>query len=221
MINQREKERLSKNAKRHIETEEECAEHKKTYSDCMSRKRQSETVEQGVKGKMTARDCKMRTRQTETDKQHTKCKKTDWNCWRRNREDKRHQSQNDSKYWHGEDMANVINRATKEATQFLFRTQDPSNPHKHRATGCIICDCFIIGIETIHKLTKEDILAHSKRLGLKSYEEFYETTLKAEAKKQYEVHGLQDMLLSPGSRKYPDGYATCSYVTPECSHRWH
>ena len=29
-------------------------------------------------------------------------------------------------------------------------------------------------------------------------------------KKQYKVHGLQDMLLSPRSRKYPDGYATCS-----------
>ena len=54
-------------------------------------------------------------------------------------------------------------------------------------------------------------LAHTvKRLGVKSYEEYYQTTLKAEVKKQYQVQGLQDMLLSPGSRKYPDGYATCS-----------
>jgi hypothetical protein len=29
-------------------------------------------------------------------------------------------------------------------------------------------------------------------------------------KKQYQVQGLQDMLLSPQSRKYPDGYPTCS-----------
>ncbi len=29
-------------------------------------------------------------------------------------------------------------------------------------------------------------------------------------KKQYQVQGLQDMLLSPRLRKYPDGYATCS-----------
>ena len=107
-------------------------------------------------------------------------------------------------------MVNVINWATKEAKQFLFRTLDPSNPHKHRAIVCIICDCFIIGIKTIHKLTKEDICAHSKRLGVKSYEEYYETTLETEVKKQYKVHGLQDMLLSPRLRKYPDGYATCS-----------
>ncbi len=107
-------------------------------------------------------------------------------------------------------MTNVIDRATKEAKQFLHRTQDPANFHQHRATMCIICDHFIIHIETIHKLTKEDIRAHSKRPGVKSYEEYYQTTLKAEVKKQYQVQGLQDMLLSPRSRKYPDGYATCS-----------
>ncbi len=107
-------------------------------------------------------------------------------------------------------MTNVIDRARKEAKQFLHRTRDPANPHQHRATVCIICDCFIIGTETIHKLTKEDIGANSERLGVKSYEEFYQTTLKVEVKKQYQVQGLQDMLLSPRLRKYPNGYATCS-----------
>jgi hypothetical protein len=104
----------------------------------------------------------------------------------------------------------VIDPATKEAKQYLHRTQDPANPHMHRAIVCIICDRFIIGTETIHKLTKEDIGVHSGRLGVKSYEEFYQTTLKDEVKRQYRVQGLQDMLLSPRSRKYPDGYATCS-----------
>jgi hypothetical protein len=107
-------------------------------------------------------------------------------------------------------MTNVIDCATKEAKQFLHRTRDPANPHKHRAIVCIICDCFIIGTETIHKLTKEDIGVQSGRLGVKNYEECYQTTLKAEAKKQYQVQGLQDMLLSPRSRKYADGYTTCS-----------
>jgi hypothetical protein len=106
-------------------------------------------------------------------------------------------------------MTNVIYHAMKESKQFLHGTRDP-DPQKHRATVCIICDCFIIGTETIHKRTKEDIGAHSERFGVKSYEEYYQTTLKAKMKKQYQVQGLQDMLLSPRSRKYPDGYATCS-----------
>jgi hypothetical protein len=107
-------------------------------------------------------------------------------------------------------MTNVIDHATKEAKQFLHRTRDPANPHQHRATVFIICNCFIISTETIHKLTTEDIGTHSARLGVNSYEEYYQTTLKAEVKNQYQVQGLQDMLLSPRLRKYPDGYATCS-----------
>ena len=38
------------------------------------------------------------------------------------------------------------------------------------AIVCIICNRFIIGMETIHKLTKEHIGAHTGRLGVKSYE---------------------------------------------------
>jgi hypothetical protein len=105
---------------------------------------------------------------------------------RRKCEEMRHRSQNDSRDCCGEDTTNVIDCATEEAKHFLHKTQDPRNPHKHRATvSCIICDCFIIGTESIHKLTKEDIGAHSEILGIKSYEEYYQTTLKAEVKKQY------------------------------------
>jgi hypothetical protein len=139
-------------------------------------------------------------RQTETNEQGAQRKKTDRDFKRRKREEMRNRYQNDSKGCNGDDMTNVIDRATKEAKQFLHRTWDPANPRQH----------FIIGIETIHKLTKKDICAHSKRLGVKSYEEYYQTTLKAEVKKQYQVQGLQDMLLSPRLRKYPNGYATCS-----------
>ncbi len=97
IINQREKERLSKKAKRHIETEEKCAKRKKTNSDCMSRKRQSETDEQGAKCKKTVHNCMMRIRQTETDEQGAKRKKTDWDYkMRKCHKDKRHRSQNNS-----------------------------------------------------------------------------------------------------------------------------
>jgi len=192
------------------ETEKESAKRMKTDCDRMTKQRKSETEEQGAKRNKTNRDSMRRKRETETEEQGAKRNKTKRDFMRRKREERRHQLQNDRRDCNGEDMSNVIDRATKEAKQYLHRTQDPANPHMHRAIVCIICDRFIIGTETIHKLTKEDIGVHSGRLGVKSYEEFYQTTLKDEVKRQYRVQGLQDMLLSPRSRKYPDGYATCS-----------
>jgi hypothetical protein len=131
------------------------------------------------------------------EEQAAKRKKTKWDHTRRKREEMRHQPQNNNRGCNGYDMTNAIDRAMKEAKQFLHRTWDQANPHQHRATVCIICDYFIIRTETIHKLTKEDIGAHSERLGVKSYEEYYQTTLKAEVKKQYQVQDIQDMFLSP------------------------
>ncbi len=96
------------------------------------------------------------------EEQAAKHKKTIQDCTRRKREEMRHQSQNNNRGCNGDDMKKVIDHAKKEAKQFLHRTQDPANPHQHRATVCIICDCFIIGTETIHKLIKEDIGAHSE-----------------------------------------------------------
>ncbi len=109
----------------------------------------------------------MRQRQTETEEQGVKRKKTKRDCMRKKRVEMRHRFLKYDGDCTGEDMTNVINRATKEAKQFLHRTRDPASPKMHRATVCIICDCFIIGTETIHKLTKEDIGAHSERLGVK------------------------------------------------------
>ena len=230
---QREKERLSKNAKRQEENQEESDQHRKINCECMKRKQLFETQEESVKRRKTDSDSKRRKRdtegneqcakrnktkrdymrrkrETEADDQCDKRKKTDRDSKRRQREEMRHQLQNYRRDCNKQDMTNVINRATKEAKQYLHRTQDAENPHMHRAIVCIVCDRFIIGTETIHKLTKEDIGVHSGRLGVKSYKEFYQTTLKDEVKRQYRVQGLQDMLLSPRSRKYPDGYATCS-----------
>ncbi len=95
------------------------------------------------------------------------------------------------------DMEYVINQSMKESVKFLHQAKDPENPLKHRVIVCIICDRCIIGTEAIHKLTKEQILLHEKRLSVESYEEHYETKLKSEVTKQFEVDGLKGMLLSP------------------------
>jgi hypothetical protein len=76
----------------------------------MTKQRQNETQEQGAKRRKTERDCKMR-----------------------KREEMRQQLQSDKRNCNGQDMANVIDRATKEAKQYIHRTRDPANPHMHRA----------------------------------------------------------------------------------------
>ena len=111
-----------------------------------------------------------------------------------------------------DEMQNAIEHAMKEAKQILQRTQNPTNPHSHKAIVCIICDRFIIGTEKIHKLSRNQISQHSNRLSVKTYETYYGVELKDELRKQYEVNDdlLRNLLLSTRSRKYRNGYATCS-----------
>ncbi len=64
---QREKERLSKNAKRQVETQEESAQCKKTDRDCKMRKWLFETQEESAQRKKTMQECVTNQRQTETE----------------------------------------------------------------------------------------------------------------------------------------------------------
>ena len=114
-----------------------------------------------------------------------------------------------------DEMQNAIEHAMKEAKQILQRTQNPTNPHSHKAIVCIICDRFIIGTEKIHKLSSYQISQHSNRLSVKTYETYYGVELKDELRKQYKVNDnlLRNLLLSTQSRMYHNGYATyaCCY----------
>ena len=62
---QREKERLSKNAKRLVETHEDKAQHRKINCKCMKRKRLFETREESAKRNKTIRECVTKQRQNE------------------------------------------------------------------------------------------------------------------------------------------------------------
>jgi hypothetical protein len=95
------------------------------------------------------------------------------------------------------EMTNAIKYSMKKTKQIIHRTQDPANPHCHRAIVCIICDQFIISTETIHKLTNNQISKHSNRLSVQTYESYHGQVLKPEVKKQYQVN--------------VDGLKTCSY----------
>jgi hypothetical protein len=100
---------------------------------------------------------------------------------------------------HDEEMKNAIKCSMKKAKLISHRTQDPANPHCHREYVCTVCDWFIIGTETIHKLTNNQILQHSNRLSVQTYQSYHVQVLKPEVIKQYQVNvdSLKNMLLSP------------------------
>ena len=184
----RESDKLAKRRKREAETEGETNLNNDKVRLAMKRKREAETEEETKLLKEINKLAKRRFRQAIKDNYHSETEE------------------------HKDAMEDVISRSKKEALKFLHRTKDPKNPHKHRAIVCIICDRCIIGTEAIRKLTKAQISLHKKRLSVDSYEEYYEITLKPEVTKQYQINidDFKGMLLSPRSRKYLDGYATCS-----------
>ncbi len=201
---QREKSKLAMMQKRQVETEEQTATAREKSKVAMKRKRQAETEEQNATAREKSKVAMKRKRQAKTEVQTAMAREKNKTAMKR-----KHQAKTEE---NNDDMTNVINWSMQEAKKFLRRTQDPAHPHKHRAFVCIICDHFIIGTETIHKLKKEEMLMHSKRLRVESYKNYYDTTLKPKVTKQYQVNvdGLKGMLLSPRSRKYRNGYATCS-----------
>jgi hypothetical protein len=151
---------------RQAETEEQAALARARERDRISKmnQRQAETEEQAALARERDRISKMNQRQAETEEQAALSRIRD----------KLRKSRSENQ---DGDMENVINHSMKESLKYLHRTKDFENPLKHRAIVCIICDRFIIGTEAIHKLTKEQILLHERRLSVASYEEYYETKL--------------------------------------------
>jgi hypothetical protein len=67
--------------------------------------------------------------------------------------------------------------------------------HKHKSIVCLICDQFIVWMETIYYLSKDRISEHSNRLSVKSYKRYYGIELKTEARNQYLINdeNLKDL----------------------------
>ena len=106
-------------------------------------------------------------------------------------------------------MKEAIEHAEKKAKQALHRTQDENDGSMHKTHVCVICDCFILGTDSIRYLRGNDIKQHKHRIGVESYEKYYKTKLDKELVKQYHVPNMPGLLLSPRSRKIDKGYETC------------
>ena len=90
----------------------------------------------------------------------------------------------------------VCLEGAKEARNYLLRTDDGSGQHK--ALGCTVCDEFIIGTEERCYVPKDRILQHRDRLGVRRYQQEYfgGQAMDEELKKQYEIKGMEGILLS-------------------------
>ena len=173
----------------------------------MKRRRQQESYEATAARREEAKLMMKRRRQQESY-EATAGRRTKDNQAKK----KKRQCQSQCKNDYNNNEANiVIQRLMKEAKHILHRTKDPDNPCRFKANVCIICDGFIIGTEKICKLTPDQISQHRRRLSVKAFESYYGHELKPELRKQYQVSNknLKDLLLSPRSRKYKDGYVTC------------
>ncbi len=194
------------------------AKRKKTNREYMKRCRKAESIDKSAKCKIADREDKKRCREAESiDGAATRKKIIRENMKRHcmaeshytaaaqrsnnntSKKRKRHCRQQYVSTVCHDQMTNAIKCSMKKAKQILHRTQDPASPHCHRAIVCIICDWFIIGTETLHKLANEQISKHINRLSVQNYKSYHGQVLKLELRKQYQVNfdGLKDLLLSP------------------------
>jgi len=103
-----------------------------------------------------------------------------------------------------------IAKAVKQAKGYLHRTKVSNDGISHRAHVCVMCDCFILGIDSIRYLRPAVIKLHKHHIGVDSYEVYFKTKLKKELVEQYHVSNLPGLLLSPRSKLTEKGYTTCT-----------
>ena len=203
----KEEDKLRKKICRKEESDEATAARREKVKLLMKRCREKEsneaTAARREKDKLTKKRCREEESNEATAARRTKDKQA--------KKIKRQCNSQGNNDYNNKEANIVIQRLMKEAKHILHRTKDPDNPCRFKANVCIICDGFIIGTEKICKLTPDQISQHRRRLSVKAYESYYGHELKPELRKQYKVSNknLKDLLLSPRSRKYKDGYVTC------------
>jgi len=61
-----------------------------------------------------------------------------------------------------------IDDAKKAALKFIHRSQIHGSD-LHQAPVCVVCDCYILGVEELKHLNKKQLKVHEDRLGLTRY----------------------------------------------------
>ena len=97
-------------------------------------------------------------------------------------------------------MCEAISRSgpLHQSLNFINRTNVKDG--KHKACVCVICDCFIIGTESICWLTTEQLKLRESFLSVDFLESTTAKKLPTDLRNQYKIEGndeLSNLLLSP------------------------
>ena len=110
-----------------------------------------------------------------------------------------------------------IKNASDEALQYLHRTRVYDSKDKHLAIVCIVCDCFILGTETIKNITDYQLEQHRQRFSVDCYKKIYNMSTDVNGQrdplyslwKYYEVPNHEGMLLSPRAKRTGNNTWSC------------
>ena len=97
-------------------------------------------------------------------------------------------------------LCSSINRSgpLNQSLNLINRTNVAAS--KHKACVCVICDCFIIGTESICWLTTEQLKVRESILSVDFLESTTAKKLPTDLRNQYKIEGndeLSNLLLSP------------------------
>ena len=139
----------------------------------------------------------------------------------RSRKNAHQQDQDDSRDGYGFEIIDTkgpIQQARKYDQEFM---QVVGNPNAYRATVCVLCDRLVIGCETVHKITREELLSQSARISVESYEAHHQVTLKPELVSQYHISGLDKLLLSKRAKQAQRTDGTTEFeACSQCYSSW-
>ena len=111
------------------------------------------------------------------------------------------------------DLCNTINRTEvlDECLSQLSRTN--TSGCNHKACVCVICDCFIIGIEKIYWLSQKQLIAKESYLSVSHHEATANKRIPIALRNQYKIENndsLSSLLLSPRAGVKDGEYMACS-----------
>ena len=111
------------------------------------------------------------------------------------------------------DLCNTINRTEvlDECLSQLSRTN--TSGCNHKACVCVVCDCFMIGVEKICWLSQKQLIAKESYLSVSHHEATANKRIPIALRNQYKIENddtLSSLLLSPRAGVKDGKYMACS-----------